>query len=229
MAADVVDRGAIKRSGNVEWPDLYRLGALAASGGLSLASGATRLATDLLGLPGSIVPVALAFVGLLWAWHLVTSKGRRDRVPGLVESPLVYAFHQPIRQFAKLAAILLIVLLVRQTHILADDLTSLPTTIYGYLVDARNGGPAEGALVRIVDRSGVDVTLKQLPSDSVGFYVVHTSRNVRRNATGQVMFAPCSAPSALPLYRIFETGVDAYGAPVPESLSPVFRHTLVCR
>jgi len=226
--ADVMDRGAARRRGRAEWPDLWRYGALVGSGGLSLWTEASKVANDRLGLPGSAVPMLLAAAGLAWACFVITAKAKGHTAPSLVSSPATYAHYQPLRWMAKAAVPILAVVFVMQAVAFQGDLVPLPATLYGFLVDGRTGEPAENVSVRVIDAGGVDVTTRQLSSDSAGFYIVHTSRRVRRDARLQVVRPDCSDVASLPLYRSFETVVDAHGDALTSPVRPVFRHTILC-
>jgi TIR domain len=233
--ADIVNRGAYVRRREVEWPDLWRIGVLFLSGGVSLSETISKLANDLFGLPGSAVPLLVALTGLAWAWFVVGAKNAISQQPRIevpqhdVAAPrIIYTYDETVRWIAKFGLLLFAILFIRQLSTFVDDLVPLPTTIHGYLIDGRTGAPLEGASVRVFEKSGVDITTKQLASDSTGFYVVHTLRGFRRNATVVVSPPKCGSESRLPLYRIYETSLDVHGDKLPEYLRPVFRHTVRC-
>jgi hypothetical protein len=229
---DILDRSAHPRPQKVTLPDLWAISLLVLSGAASFSESFSKLALNLLGISGSVVPFVLACIGLAWAIFVITAKEGEAHGPASSGIPLkpelTYRHDQPTRYLAKIGMFILIVLLLWQAKIMIDDFIPLPLTVYGYLVDARTRQPVVDAVVRMIDSSGVDVTRYQWPSDSTGFYIIETVRRVRRDSEVVVSQPKCAMENKLPLFRVYETRLDVFGMEVPKSFDHVFKHTITC-
>jgi hypothetical protein len=230
---DILDRSARPSSQGVALPDLWTISILAFSGAATFFDAFTTLANRLFGIAGSIIPLGLVVVGLAWSIFVINTKDKQMLATVIVArtvppSELTYAYSQSIRYLAKISMVVLLLLLPSHVAAVIDEFIPLPSTIYGYLVDARSRKPVIDAVVRVVDTNGVDVTTNQWPSDSTGFYIIENSRRVRRNSRIVVSQADCKTENELPMFRIYETRVDLSGNKIPRFLKPAFQHTINC-
>ena len=231
--ADILDRSARPSSQGAALPDLWTISILAFSGAATFFDAFTVLANRLFGIAGSIIPLGLVIVGLAWSIFVMTAKHKQMLASVIVArtvptNELVYTYSQSIRYLAKISMVVLLLLLPSHIGAVVDEFIPLPSTIYGYLADARSRKPVIDAVVRVVDTKGVDVTTNQWPSDNTGFYIVENSRQVRRNSRIVVSQVNCKTENELPMFRVYETRVDLSGNEIPNSRNPVFRHTLNC-
>lgn len=206
---------------------------MAISGAVSYASTLDRLASQLLGIPGSFLPIFIIVFGLSWCMyviHVKTMEESNSRITLPIEdkSQLRYKYGQPVRYLAKAGLLILLVLLPGKLSTAIDEVVPLPPTFYGYLIDARSAKPMADVRVRVVTADGVDITKGVWLSDSEGFYIVETLQRVQRNAHLVVIQPDCNMEQSLSLRRVDESHIDAFGRNTPAELRPMFRHIINC-
>lgn len=215
FAQDLVDRRAKRRLSRIGWSDAWAILLSVLSSATLLVEGWRKVGIEFLGMPGTVASVLLCIVGITWAVYVI-------RATQWDNATRVYRFLSVVRQSAKAALIVLLVMVPRLASKSAIDLWPLPTTIYGELRSHSNT-PIPNIVVRVVDH-GEDVTdSPSLPSDSDGFYVVVTKRRVRRDAT---LIAGCSQG---PVELTMATSDQI--AATRERLDPsaiLFRHFIQC-
>ncbi len=225
---DLFDRGTHPNAAKHRLPDLWTIGVLILSGAVSFSDLLSKFLNGLLGISGSIVPLALLSSGLAWAIHVIVAKQHESGnllLTGILVYPVpIYYYDQVSRLLGKIGILILLVLLPWQVVLVVDEFVPLPITLYGYLIDAKTRQPVEGTVLRIVNGSGVDVTRYQLPSESLGLSV----QRVRRNAKLVVSRPDCSGENELPLFSAYESREDALGNEIKTSVNPVFRYTFYC-
>jgi hypothetical protein len=231
--ADMLDRSAEARK-NYRWvPDLWATGLLAASGVASYADVLYKLFTNIIGAPGVLVPLFILLFVLVWCVFLVSAKDETQSHASIVISTdnkrhLEFKYGQPVRYFAKIGIVLIIVSLPGKVISSTYKIIPLPTIFYGYLVDARTGQPIADARVRVVSADGADITQSTWLSDSEGFYIVRTTKRAYRNDRILVNDANCTTKEySLPLRRADELPAVQSNKP-KVGLRPVFRHVLNC-
>jgi hypothetical protein len=229
---DFLDRSAGQKP-SLEIADIWPVVVAATCGVASAVEAVQKLFSTVLSAPAGVLPLVACAVLALWSIITITAKSRRG-VPLIVIGPstpgtaVQYAYIRPVRILAKVTFLLLVVvtpLAIRSTVL---DLRALPDTLFGYLLDAHDGSPLAELRVSVMV-GGADVTDGEWTTDSRGFFIVRTSREVHRNAMLRVFLPDCSQPILLPLTRQFEVSGPTSIDTNPRSPLPFFRYTLACK
>ena len=231
FSADILDRSAQPNKNSIWAPDIWATTLLIITNIASYVEAVDKVASRLLSSPNSILPVASIIFGLAWCVIVIKAKGKSSKgnIPslGTVSLPQ-YRYSQPVRHFAKIGFLFLVLLMPKKAQALIDEIKPLPTTLYGYVLIAKSGEPAVDAKVRVVTSEGVDITKSALPVDSDGFYIIETTRPARRNSRIFISLPDCGEEQTLTIRREDEATIDALGHPISSGLWPVFRHVLSC-
>lgn len=229
---DLLDRSAVQKP-HATGPDMIAIGLASLAGIGSLAESLHGFVVNVLGLPAGYVYIAAIMLASILSLVAIVAKVQSDMpgplagfLPnGRVRPPLTYAFIAPLRHLGKATLTLFILGSTTAVEFARSDIVDLPSTLYGYVVDANTGRPIAEVNARIISAGGVDITSTAWPSDSSGFYIATASTRVRRNATIRFQVANCDS-IALPLSSAFETRTTPSGRPVEDDLKPVFRHAV---
>jgi hypothetical protein len=201
------------------------------SGAVAWLDVSQRVVHDQLGISSNFLPPVLLLFGVAWCVFIIVAKDEpAPKAAGFVStdetvSGPIYRNGPRVRLLGKLMFFLLLLLFPRAVLAWLDTTFPLPPKLYGYIEDEHSGQPIEGARVRVVTESGVDVTAGEWRSDSRGFYVVETLRPVTRLASLQVYRPDCPSGQRLSLQRNFQIPPSQAGS---ASVKPLFRHRLAC-
>jgi hypothetical protein len=228
----LLDTGALKKANPVTPSDLSAA-VLASLSAISVfAEKSQELARNLLGGYGSFIPLLLVIFLILWSLYVIGAKisseaftvGFRNDKAG---SPgFVYKHGQLVRWFSRMLLVALLYLIPRAAAPIVDELSTLPTVLYGYLQDAHTGKPLEGIIVRVVTAEGQDITNGHWKTDSDGFWIVKTSRPSDRHAKLAIWLPDCSVQELLPLNHESEL---AHKRAARKELGPIFSHSVSCQ
>ena len=99
-------------------------------------------------------------------------------------SKVVYSHSDLSRNYAKIAALAVLCIMVMRGCQVIGNTLPLPSTLYGRLRDERTGAPREGLQVRVLGQHDLDLTSNVGESDSVGFFIITTK--VRSNRGNRI-------------------------------------------
>jgi hypothetical protein len=215
FAKDFVDRRAKQRQSKASWPDAWAILVPVVSSVTTLLEAWKKIVTELLGVPGTVTLVLLCALGIVWSVHII-------RATDWENTEHVYKFVSALRQTAKAAFVLLSILSPAMVATAFTDIWPLPLAFYGELRDLKNN-PIPDISVRVLD-NGEDVTSsKSFPTDRDGFYIIETTRQVRRSAK---LVARCpKGPVELSMMQGNQIEPDRSDL---NSSSVVFRHLIEC-
>jgi len=216
FAGDLLDRRAGHRQMNGRWVDLPAVILPGIASASAFLDQWKRIVTDSLGVPGALGCVILCATGVAWSIYVISASEWNN-------TKRFYKFAFVVRQLSKAALFIMMFLFPSMVVRAVDDMRPLPGTIYGEIRDLSNK-PVPNVSVRVVD-SGEDVTGSgSLATDRPdGFYVVQTTRRVRRAAK---LAVGCSQGTIeLSLERRYQV------KPTRHDLAPsdlFFRHFIRC-
>ena len=219
--ADLLDRGAYPPADSKLWPLVWSSGLVAVTTALSGVTALDRLLMAAIGFPSSMLPVLAVASGLCASWWMI---GARQSPSGRV----CYRFPQGIRNLAKAAFVLFIVLLPIRGADAVKTLLPLEQTLHGFLIDPA-GEAIKGAVVRVENADGVDITDRSLASDDMGLFIVKVTSRPYPTGRFIVTWPGCDHSSRLPMRRTFRRRwPDNHPARPTDPTPKAFFYTLEC-
>ena len=226
---DLLDRGAMPGTTSLQLQDLWGLPGALIAGASIFATELNSLVITSLGLPIAIVSALLALLAAYWSAIAIVAKAPTGQILAPTNSPTIkYVYTPPVRWIAKLAFICSVGTFPILSVQAAADILPLPTVFYGYVIDAKSGRPLPDVRLVAIDTSYANSTSQASLSDSVGFYIMHTTKSLSRSS--QVLAYPpeCKKPTRLSLLSSYEVRQSPDGKTIDSRLRPVFRHSVGC-
>lgn len=123
----------------------WRITILAISGALANIETVQRAGLTFLGLPGSLSQTLFAVAALAYSVHVMGAVDTAT-APGFGGSTTsYYRYPRSIRTLAKLAFLLLLVIIPLKVMAAVSELTPMPSRFFGFVFDARTADPVAGA------------------------------------------------------------------------------------
>jgi hypothetical protein len=228
---DLTDKSAAKAdvpNWGTEGLSAVGIGVLAASAQVEALK---KLAGQLVGDFSNAVQILLLLGAILWCAAIISGK---TPASGALVVPAeaaprryVYTYSQFLRTLAKAGLLGTIVFVPIKLRALADDLTLLPDTLYGFVYQGANQ-PVDNTPLRLVSSSGEDITSGSWFTDSRGFYIVRAVRRLRRSDSIRMVPEGCKSEQSLPLARTNEISHEAVEWPPGVGASPRFIYHITC-
>ena len=226
---DLGDRGARRAQRQLQIPDLWGIPLALLGTVFPFVTQLKSALADIIGLPSVIFPLLMSIIAAYWCVIIVTSKDVPARAVGIAagQETALYRHTNGLRNAAKLGLLALAVLMLGATREAAIELSPLPSTIYGFVINATSGEPYAEIVVAAEDHRGAMLS-EATHTDSIGFYILHLSRRTNRSARIRLQPPRCAAPQYLSLSSWHETKKDSQGAALSSNLHPVFIHAVSC-
>jgi hypothetical protein len=226
---DLGDQGARPGTKPLQIQELWGLPIVAVGTLGSLLKESQSIVVSSFGMPAALLTVFLLALALYWSILTIMAKQQSDAIVSPTGHPFyIYVYTWGVRLIAKLVLIVVIIILPYGAAEALHQLQPLPMILYGYLIDSKTSRPLSEIMVMVENKRGADITARSLPSDSSGFYIIHTSRNVSRLDRLKVYLPTCKKSILLSLHSAHETRYAPDGKQLPKKINPVFRHVISC-